>query len=276
MCVPPQALAKLQDKRVAVEKVVLHYGEAPSGIKEVFELCRGFERAYVNLVNVSLGFVSVWTMCFMGNFNDNTLLFPTSNTNSSEQIQRDTVPMIVASALWGSSTLCIHHQLSKPSVPHHKSCMRIAGKVISINYAKLLSIRQEPARPVIMWSCTSSKLDFLSIILLQDLSHRSQTDQNETRSNSVSNQSCYPVHPCPVHPFDSYSSCPVRPVDLHICMLQLVCLQLQQHNLQDPDICRTPLWPAKSRTASVETQVWLGWSRSCRTTRCSKLTMSNR
>ncbi|MEW5315586.1 MAG: hypothetical protein WDW38_007004 [Sanguina aurantia] len=48
-----QALVKLQDKRVAVEKVVMHYGEAPSGIKEVFELCRGFERAYVNLVNDS-------------------------------------------------------------------------------------------------------------------------------------------------------------------------------------------------------------------------------
>lgn len=56
-----QALVKLQDKRVAVEKVVLHYGEAPSGIKEVFELCRGFERAYVNLVNVSL--LGAWSVC---------------------------------------------------------------------------------------------------------------------------------------------------------------------------------------------------------------------
>lgn len=61
-----QALAKLQDKRVAVEKVVLHYGEAPSGIKEVFELCRGFERAYVNLVNVSLGNASILTSCGLG------------------------------------------------------------------------------------------------------------------------------------------------------------------------------------------------------------------
>lgn len=38
-----------------MEKEVLKYGEAPAGIKEVFELCRGFERAYVSLVNVSRG-----------------------------------------------------------------------------------------------------------------------------------------------------------------------------------------------------------------------------
>ena len=30
----------------------MKYGEAPTGIKEVFELCRGFERAYVEFVNV--------------------------------------------------------------------------------------------------------------------------------------------------------------------------------------------------------------------------------
>lgn len=36
-----------------MEKEVLKYGEAPAGIKEVFELCRGFERAYVSFVNVS-------------------------------------------------------------------------------------------------------------------------------------------------------------------------------------------------------------------------------
>jgi dynamin GTPase len=35
-----------------LEKEVLKYGEAPTGIKEVFELCRGFERAYVEFVNV--------------------------------------------------------------------------------------------------------------------------------------------------------------------------------------------------------------------------------
>jgi hypothetical protein len=37
---------------VALEKVVLQYGEAPAGIKEVFELCRGFERAYTSFINV--------------------------------------------------------------------------------------------------------------------------------------------------------------------------------------------------------------------------------
>uniref|UniRef100_A0A7S0WQI3 Dynamin GTPase n=1 Tax=Chlamydomonas leiostraca TaxID=1034604 RepID=A0A7S0WQI3_9CHLO len=45
--------ARLSERRIAVEKEVLKYGEAPAGIKEVFELCRGFERAYVSYVNES-------------------------------------------------------------------------------------------------------------------------------------------------------------------------------------------------------------------------------
>ncbi|KAG2486876.1 hypothetical protein HYH03_014470 [Edaphochlamys debaryana] len=48
-----QVLYRLQEKRIALEKVVLQYGEAPAGIKEVFELCRGFERAYTSYVNES-------------------------------------------------------------------------------------------------------------------------------------------------------------------------------------------------------------------------------
>lgn len=48
-----QVLYRLQEKRVALERVVLQYGEAPAGIKEVFELCRGFERAYTSFINVS-------------------------------------------------------------------------------------------------------------------------------------------------------------------------------------------------------------------------------
>ena len=48
-----QVLYRLQEKRIALEKVVLQYGDAPTGIKEVFELCRGFERAYTNFINVS-------------------------------------------------------------------------------------------------------------------------------------------------------------------------------------------------------------------------------
>jgi hypothetical protein len=50
-----QVLYRLQEKRIALEKVVMQYGEAPAGIKEVFELCRGFERAYMNYINVSSG-----------------------------------------------------------------------------------------------------------------------------------------------------------------------------------------------------------------------------
>ncbi|GFR48981.1 hypothetical protein Agub_g10999 [Astrephomene gubernaculifera] len=48
-----QVLYRLQEKRIALEKVVLQYGEAPAGIKEVFELCRGFERAYMSFINES-------------------------------------------------------------------------------------------------------------------------------------------------------------------------------------------------------------------------------
>lgn len=46
-------LPRLQERREAIQKEVLKYGEAPAGIKEVFELCRGFERAYVSFVNES-------------------------------------------------------------------------------------------------------------------------------------------------------------------------------------------------------------------------------
>lgn len=38
---------------MALEKIVIGYGEAPAGIKEIFELCRGFERAYTSFINVS-------------------------------------------------------------------------------------------------------------------------------------------------------------------------------------------------------------------------------
>ncbi len=61
---PVQVLYRLQEKRIALEKVVLQYGEAPAGIKEVFELCRGFERAYVNFVNVRWGHVVYLGACY--------------------------------------------------------------------------------------------------------------------------------------------------------------------------------------------------------------------
>jgi hypothetical protein len=36
-----------------VEKAVSTLGEAPQGLRDVFELCRGFEKAFSNIVNVS-------------------------------------------------------------------------------------------------------------------------------------------------------------------------------------------------------------------------------
>lgn len=44
---------RLTDRKIAVEKTVLQLGEAPSGLKDVFELCRGFERAFSTQVNDS-------------------------------------------------------------------------------------------------------------------------------------------------------------------------------------------------------------------------------
>jgi dynamin GTPase len=46
-------IERLTDRRIAVEKAVSTLGEAPSGLKDVFELCRGFERAFSNIVNDS-------------------------------------------------------------------------------------------------------------------------------------------------------------------------------------------------------------------------------
>lgn len=41
----------------------MKYGEAPAGIKEVFELCRGFERAYMSFVMVSPATALVYPKC---------------------------------------------------------------------------------------------------------------------------------------------------------------------------------------------------------------------
>ena len=48
-----QVIERLTEKRTHLEKAVNQLGEAPSGLRDVFELCRGFERAYGNLVQVS-------------------------------------------------------------------------------------------------------------------------------------------------------------------------------------------------------------------------------
>lgn len=52
-CMHTQIHPRLTERRNLLEREVLRYGEPPSGIKEVFELCRGFERAYVTFVGVS-------------------------------------------------------------------------------------------------------------------------------------------------------------------------------------------------------------------------------
>lgn len=48
-----QVIERLTERRIAVEKAVTTLGEAPSGLRDVFELCRGFERAFTNIVNES-------------------------------------------------------------------------------------------------------------------------------------------------------------------------------------------------------------------------------
>lgn len=46
-----QLLARLTDRRIAVEKEVAALGEAKKGTNEIFKHCRGFERAYSVLLN---------------------------------------------------------------------------------------------------------------------------------------------------------------------------------------------------------------------------------
>lgn len=55
-----QVIERLTERRIAVEKAVTTIGEAPSGLRDVFELCRGFERAFTNLVNVSAWCMEAW------------------------------------------------------------------------------------------------------------------------------------------------------------------------------------------------------------------------
>jgi hypothetical protein len=48
-----QVVERLTERRIVVEKAVSTLGEAPQGLRDVFELCRGFEKAFSNIVNVS-------------------------------------------------------------------------------------------------------------------------------------------------------------------------------------------------------------------------------
>ena len=49
-----QVLQKLQQKRIALEKELSKVPGAPSSKKDVFHLCRGFERAFTHLLEVHL------------------------------------------------------------------------------------------------------------------------------------------------------------------------------------------------------------------------------
>lgn len=59
----PQVIERLTERRIVVEKAVSTLGEAPTGLRDVFELCRGFEKAFSNIVNVSCrAGVVVWVL----------------------------------------------------------------------------------------------------------------------------------------------------------------------------------------------------------------------
>lgn len=53
-----QVIERLTERRIVVEKAVSTLGEAPTGLRDVFELCRGFEKAFSNIVNV--GYHEQW------------------------------------------------------------------------------------------------------------------------------------------------------------------------------------------------------------------------
>jgi hypothetical protein len=56
-----QVIERLTERRIVVEKAVSTLGEAPTGLRDVFELCRGFEKAFSNIVNVSRALISAWS-----------------------------------------------------------------------------------------------------------------------------------------------------------------------------------------------------------------------
>jgi hypothetical protein len=47
-----QVLERLTERCLVADKVAAALGEPPSGLRDVFELCRGFERAFTAIVNV--------------------------------------------------------------------------------------------------------------------------------------------------------------------------------------------------------------------------------
>jgi hypothetical protein len=58
-----QVLQRLQQKRAALEKELAKLPSAPTSSKDVFHLCRGFERAFTHTVEVRNGlflFIGLW------------------------------------------------------------------------------------------------------------------------------------------------------------------------------------------------------------------------
>ena len=53
-----QLLARLSDKRAAVEKEFNKIPAAPKAARDIFQLCRGFERAFAQTLEVSWNVIS--------------------------------------------------------------------------------------------------------------------------------------------------------------------------------------------------------------------------
>jgi len=56
-------LARLTDRRIAVEKELAALGEAKKGAQDIFRHCRGFERAYSLMLQVGLGVLALLAGC---------------------------------------------------------------------------------------------------------------------------------------------------------------------------------------------------------------------
>lgn len=61
-----QVLARLTDRRIAVEKELAALGEAKKGAQDIFRHCRGFERAYSLMLQVGIGELVLLAGCMHG------------------------------------------------------------------------------------------------------------------------------------------------------------------------------------------------------------------
>lgn len=89
-----------------VEKAVSTLGEAPTGLRDVFELCRGFEKAFSNIVNVSW---TVWQLCWGSFQHANATCLPGAlTTRAVGQQQRITSAAQQPHLSVGTSTPATH------------------------------------------------------------------------------------------------------------------------------------------------------------------------